>query len=97
MHANKLVISDLFVAERHSDIKLIGSFFSDEAASVHTSPDAFFWKLVRHVKSVHVCGTFQVNASRTHIEEAEEKRVQTQKAEEQTEECLFDMVRASRV
>uniref|UniRef100_A0A3P8PJK0 RRN3 homolog, RNA polymerase I transcription factor n=1 Tax=Astatotilapia calliptera TaxID=8154 RepID=A0A3P8PJK0_ASTCA len=32
-----------------------------------------------------------VNASRTHIEEAEENRVQTQKAEEQTEECLFDM------
>uniref|UniRef100_A0A669EF95 RRN3 homolog, RNA polymerase I transcription factor n=1 Tax=Oreochromis niloticus TaxID=8128 RepID=A0A669EF95_ORENI len=32
-----------------------------------------------------------VNASRTHIEEAEENRVQTQKAEEQSEECLFDM------
>lgn len=32
-----------------------------------------------------------VNASRTRIEEAEENRVQTQKAEEQTEECLFDM------
>uniref|UniRef100_A0A3Q4H2K4 RRN3 homolog, RNA polymerase I transcription factor n=1 Tax=Neolamprologus brichardi TaxID=32507 RepID=A0A3Q4H2K4_NEOBR len=37
-----------------------------------------------------------VNASHTHIEEAEENRAQTQKAEEQTEECLFDMVRASR-
>ncbi|XP_035771085.1 RNA polymerase I-specific transcription initiation factor RRN3 [Neolamprologus brichardi] len=33
-----------------------------------------------------------VNASHTHIEEAEENRAQTQKAEEQTEECLFDML-----
>lgn len=39
-----------------------------------------------------VCGIFQVSASRSDIEEAEENIVQNQRAEEQTEEGLFDMV-----
>lgn len=40
----------------------------------------------------HVCALFQVSASRSDIEEAEENAVQNQRAEERTEEGLFHMV-----
>lgn len=42
-----------------------------------------------------VCGVFQVSASRSEIEEAEENAVYNHQAEERTEEGLFDMVTAS--
>lgn len=38
---------------------------------------------------------FQVSASRTDIEEAEENALQTQQVDEQSEEGLFDMVTTS--
>lgn len=42
-----------------------------------------------------VRGVFQVSASRSDIEEAEENAMQDQRAEERTEEGLFDMVTTS--
>lgn len=42
--------------------------------------------------SVTVCGIFQVSASRSDLEEAEENALQNQWAKERTEEGLFDMV-----
>ena len=42
--------------------------------------------------SVTVCALFQVSASRSDIEEAEETAEHSQQAEEHTEEGLFDMV-----
>lgn len=44
-----------------------------------------------------VCGMFQVSVSRSDIEETEENAAQNQKAEEESEEGLFDMVTVTTV